>query len=387
MHNFVFHIPTEIYFGKGTQQNIGKIAKQYGSRVLLLYGSERVVKNGLLGELTKNLQQEDISVYKYGGIQANPLLSKAKEIAKYAIEERIELLIAVGGGSVIDTAKAVSIAAVNKADLWTYYEQGKEVPKALPVGCVVTMAATASEANCVSVLSHDSKKQKKMFAHPQLFPRFSILNPELTYTASPKQTAVGAIDIFSHAFERYFCLEQRGTLRNKLCGAIMQTVVAELPKAMESPCDYDSRAQLMWAATMAHSDMIGTEGVFACHEMSHVLTEEYGLAHGVALAILMPAWLKFMLPWHMDLLAEFAREVWGEELKGCDDVEASQEGIFKMQQFIGRCHLPLSLHEAGINTRNSERLAEKLLTGRDYVGEAFEKINKEGASIIFQMAE
>ena len=262
------------------------------------------------------------------------MLSTAEKICIFAKEKQIDLLLAVGGGSVIDTAKAVSIGSCYSGKLWDFYS-GKAVPeKALPIGVVLTMAATASEANCVSVLSNETIGKKTAFYHPLTYPKFALLNPELTYSVPARQSAIGGIDIFAHAFERYFHLGQKGILRDGLCTAVMKTVLAELPLVQQNPDDYDGRSQLMWAATMAHSDMIGAEGVFACHEMSHILTEEYDLSHGLALGILMPAWCKYILLDHAEEIAAFSQEVWDVPAEGKNAVAIAQDGISRFQDFI-----------------------------------------------------
>ena len=391
MKDFEFFLPTHIVFGKEAEEKAGELAVTYGRNILLLYGSERVVKNGLLRALQCDLEAHGASCETYGGITENPLLSTAEKICAFVKEKKIDLLIAVGGGSVIDTAKAVCIGSCYAGKLWDFYT-GKAVPQqALPLGVVLTMAATASEANCVSVLSNEKLGKKTAFYHPLTFPKFALLNPELTYSVPARQSAIGAIDIFSHAFERYFHLGQKGVLRSGLCTAVMKTVLAELPQVQQSPQDYDARSQLMWAATMAHSDMIGAEGVFACHEMSHVLTEEYDLSHGLALGILMPAWCKYMLLSHPQEIAVFSHEVWDVpyDSENSRNAEiAAQEGISRFQNFICSVGLPVTLREAGISNADSRKLAEKMLPDENaFVGENFQPLNQFDVQAIFELAK
>ena len=316
------------------------------------------------------------------------MLSTAEKICIFAKEKQIDLLLAVGGGSVIDTAKAVSIGSCYSGKLWDFYS-GKAVPeKALPIGVVLTMAATASEANCVSVLSNETIGKKTAFYHPLTYPKFALLNPELTYSVPARQSAIGGIDIFAHAFERYFHLGQKGILRDGLCTAVMKTVLAELPLVQQNPDDYDGRSQLMWAATMAHSDMIGAEGVFACHEMSHILTEEYDLSHGLALGILMPAWCKFILLDHAEEIAAFSQEVWDVPAEGKNAVAIAQDGISRFQDFICSVGLPVTLREAGISNVDSKWLAEKMLPDPEtVVGENFQPLYQYDVQAIFELAK
>lgn len=387
MKNFEFSMPTHIIFGKGAEKQVGTESTKWGKRVLILYGSERAVKNGLIPGIQKDIQKAGGESTLFGGIVENPLLSTAEEICDIVRESQIDMILAVGGGSVIDTAKAVSIGSCYEGSVWDFYSQKATPARAIPIGVVLTMAATASEANCVSVLSNEKIGRKLMYAHPLLFPKFSLLNPELTETVPARQTAIGAIDIFSHAFERYFHLEQKGTLRRYLCASVMKTVLEELPKVQQNLTDYDGRSQLMWAATMAHSDMIGTEGVFVCHEMSHILTEEFDLPHGLALGILMPAWCKYMLLTQEQEIAEFAQLIWDVKPEHKSFNTIAQEGIYCFQNFICSVGLPVTLREAGIIQADSKKLADKLLGEGEYLGETFQKMNRQDVQAVFELAK
>ena len=386
MENFLFSLPTNIIFGDHAEEEAGRMTSEYGTRALILYGSERIRKNGLLGKIEEQLAEHGVSCETFGGITENPLLSVAEQICDLVRKKQFDVLLAVGGGSVIDTAKAVSIGSCTETPLWDFYDQ-KAIPQnALPIGVVLTMAATASEANCTSVITNDRIHKKTVMGCPLTFPKFALLNPKLTFTVTPKQTAIGAIDIFSHAFERYFHLGQKGTLRRHLCTSVMKTVLEELPKAQENPEDYESRSQLMWAATVAHSNMIGTDGVFACHEMSHILTEEFGLPHGTALAILMPAWCSYMLPDHTAELAEFARDVWGVSGVGRPEEHVAREGILRFQRFLASRGLPLTLSEAGIESVSSRELADKTVSESGFLGESFAKLYRRDLQEIYEFA-
>lgn len=351
---------------------------------MILYGSDRIHNTGFLGQIEANIEKEGIHHVAMGGVRENPSLEFVARAIQFAKEQQVDAILAIGGGSVIDTAKSVSMGIKTDHSVWDFFEGKEEPEEAVPVGVILTMAATASEANPVAVLTNEQLKRKNAYAHPLLYPAFALLNPELTYTVPKRQTAIGAIDIFAHAFERYFHLEQQGTLRNKLCVAVMTTIMDELPKVLELPDNYDGRSQIMWAATMAHSDMIGTEGVFACHEMSHVLTEIFGMAHGEALAVLMPAWCRYMIPKQTAYVAAFARNIWGVDAY-LDDLSAAAEGVRRFENFMQACGLPVSMQEAGITEFNSYSLAEILLEGREYVGEAFEPVYLKDAAAIFEL--
>ncbi|MCI8280187.1 MAG: iron-containing alcohol dehydrogenase [Lachnospiraceae bacterium] len=386
MKDFQLCIPTNMIFGHDAQARAGELTAAWGTSALILYGSQRIVKSGLLKEITDQLEAHGVAWETFGGIQENPRLLEAEAACSLVKEKNIDVLLAIGGGSVMDLAKAVSIGCFQEESLWAFYE-GKAVPhKAIPLGAIPTMAATASEANPVSVLQNEALHQKRALRHPLLYPKFALLNPNLTCTVPSAQTAMGALDIFAHAFERYFHLGQKGTLRTHLCTAVMKTVREELPRVQEHPGDYDGRAQLMWAATMAHSDMVGFEGVFACHAMSHALTGEFNIPHGGALAILMPAWCKYMLPLYPRDMAEFAVRVWDVDRGELSEVSAAQEGISRFQDFICQSSLPVTLREAGIVHADSRILAEQAMGGKDWIGENYRGLSVEDVQRIFELA-
>lgn len=363
MKDFTFSFPTRVTFGRGAEEQAGRQSAPYGPNVMVLYGSERIRRSGLLDKLTAGLEARGMTVTPFGGIQENPLLSKAEEGCRLARANHITLLLAVGGGSVIDTAKAVSLGAKYSGSLWDLYTGRARARAALPIGVVLTAAATASEANCVSVLRHDTLHQKLALTEPLTYPKFALLDPVLTYTMPPAQTAACSLDIFSHAFERYFHKGQEGTLRSQMCAAVMRTVIQELPRALEQPDSYDARAQLMWAATVAHSNMLGFEGDFACHALSHVFTARFGLSHGTALGILMVAWCKLMLMTDLDAIARFSALVWGAD-PSQSQIQTAQNGISTFQQFLCDVGLPVTLREAGFGDASVEELAGDALPGR-----------------------
>ena len=386
MKDFEFAFPPKVVFGKDAHKRIGEFAIQYGSRAMLLYGSERIKRNGLLPDIIARLTELEIQVIEFGDIEENPTLAKAEEGCRLARTENIDMLIAIGGGSVIDTAKAISVGVHYEGSLWDLYEGSRAVSSALPIGVVLTIAATASEANCVSVLHNTQLGRKLSMTNPLIFPKFALMNPELTYTVPPYQTAAGSIDIFSHAFERYFHKEQSGALRDQLCAGVMRTVITELPKSLAHPDSYDARSQLMWTATVAHSNMLGFEGDFACHALSHVLTTQFGISHGTALGILMVAWCKFMLAEEEETIAKFAIQVW-QVSETAKLGQTAQNGIFEFQSFIYSVGLPVTLREAGFPEADAVRLAEKALDFTNgFIGGNFRRLYLRDIIGIFQIA-
>lgn len=370
MKDFSFDFPINILFGKDVQLQVGVKAAGYGKNAMILYGSDRIRRAGLFDSITEKLEQENIFWTAFGGISENPQLSKVREGIRLVRERNVDLLIAVGGGSVIDTAKAVSLGSYYDGDVWDLYTQKAKAEEVLPIGVVLTMAATASEANGVSVIWNKEENVKCALTDPRVRPKFALLNPELTYTVPACQTAAGAVDIFAHAFERYIVKEQQGTLRDYLCESIMKTVIKELPLVLEQPDSYEHRSQIMWAATMAHSDMIGKEGDYACHALSHIFTETFGLSHGAALAILMPAWCQLMGQMEPEGTEKIFRNVWGAD--GENYQELSRNGTGRFRRFIRDCGLSCTLHEAGFDVADYEEMALRAVKTKDgYIGGGF----------------
>ena len=386
MKDFEFSFPTKVIFGRNAHKRTGEFAALYGKNVMLLYGSQRIKKNGLLEDIKTQLASYGIRTTEFGGIEENPTLEIAEEACIVARKEKIDLLIAVGGGSVIDTAKAVSVGAIYSGALWDLYLGIGQASEALPIGIVLTLAATASEANCVSVLHNTQLGKKLSMTNPLTFPRFALMNPELTYSVPKYQTAAGSVDIFSHAFERYFHKEQSGTLRDLLCASVMRTVLSELPKALAQPDSYDARSQLMWTASVAHSNILGFEGDFACHALSHVLTTQFGICHGAALGILMIAWCKYMLSLEENTIAKFATQVWQVSENGTPS-QIAQNGIYEFQNFICSVGLPVTLREAGFTKAAPEQLALKAVSKADgFIGGNFRPLYLKDIIAIFQIA-
>ena len=362
------------------------MAARIGKRALILYGSERVLACGLMDVITSGLAACGVDYELFGGISQNPCISSAMEAAQAARRFKAGLILAVGGGSVIDAAKAAAVGYYANDRLPEIYEGRMAAEKALPIGVVLTLAATASEVNGVSVLRDDRTGRKMALTCPLTCPAFALMNPKLTFSVPPKQTAIGAVDAFSHAFERYFHKGQQGTLRSYMCEGAMKTIIQELPRALKEPDSYEARSQLMWTATVAHSDMLGKEGVYVCHAMSHVLTAAFGMPHGMALGVLMPAWCKYVMIRHPLDRAGFAEKVWDVEPAGRSAEHVAQEGIFRFQQFICNSGLPVTLREAGITSADSAALAGSLMAPDGVIGENYDKFDQKDIQAIFDLA-
>lgn len=379
MINFEFSLNTQIFFGRGTQLKTGELTAQYGKKVLIHYGSDRIKRNGILDEIVALLKKQNIEYIEFGGVNSNPDVELAQKGAELCKNKNIDMILAIGGGSVIDSAKAIAIGACSKKPIWEIYKNSLEVKEALPIGVVVTMPATASESNAMSVLSNYCVHEKRAFYCKNTLPKFAILNPEYTLSISTYNTAIAAIDIFSHAFERYFDLRRKSLLWDSMCEAVMKVIIEIAPKLMDNPEDYQMRSELMWAASVAHNNMLGPGGDFTSHELSHILTAEYGLPHGAALAIIMPAWCNYVLERHENKFTEFAKNVW--------NVNDGEKAIEQFVQFIQQLALPTNLKMAGIKDVDIDKLTSLAFKEENTViGGGTEQINEEAAKMIFKIA-
>lgn len=376
MYNFNMSIPTELYFGEDVELKAGDLMRQYGSKILIIYGSSRIFDEGLGGRLVDSLQKAGCTVVCRSGVRPNADIDFVEQTIEIVRSKGIEGILAVGGGSVIDTAKAVSAGSRYEGAVRQLYENPKAAPeKCLPIGAVVTMPASASESNEMSVVSDSMTGRKIAKPFKETRPKFALLNPALTLTISKFQTASGGFDIFSHAFERYFDLTRNSRLLDGLTESLMQTVVDLLPAVLEDPKNLQLRGELMLAATVAHNDMLGPGGDFACHEISHVLTEKYGIAHGSALAMILPAWCRRMSCASPERFCHFFERVWGVTGSSWDEI--IDNGIGEMKSFIRKIGLPLTVPK-GLYT--IEELVEVI--GRP--GGAFARLTEKDVEAILR---
>jgi len=392
MNNFEFEIPTKIKFGENALSFLPSLTEEFcklGNKVLVLYGSDRVRKNGLYRELENALRERGFDCIPFGGIMENPILSTVEEAIRVAREEGVAMILAIGGGSVIDSAKAIALGCCYDGPVWDFYDGKQSAAEALPLGVVLTMAATASEANGVSVIWNKEINVKKALTEPLTRPAFALLNPKLTGTVPASVTAAGAIDIFAHAFERYIDLEEENTLRNHLCEAVMLTVAEVLPKTLAEPDSYEYRSQLMWAATVAHSNMIGFHGDYACHALSHVLTACFGISHGMGLGMLMPAWCRYMLQIQPEGIRKLFEAVW-VNWKGNGTEGSIQDGIQEFEAFVRACGCPVNLREAkpdlSVDEIDLDALVKKAIpTEGGFIGGGYRKLYRGDVRAILEM--
>jgi alcohol dehydrogenase YqhD (iron-dependent ADH family) len=380
---FQYYAPTKVFFGKDTHLKVGEIITQYGYKTILLhYGGGSIVKNGIYDQVTAALKAAGLRVVELGGVQPNPKLSLVREGVKLCKEQGVELVLAVGGGSVIDSAKAIANGAVCDIDPWEFSLK-KQVPKsALPVGVILTLAASGSEMSSSCVITNEDGQLKRGFNSETNRPLFSILNPELTYTVSPYQTACGIVDIMMHTLERYFSNCPPTPLTDRIALALLKSVVEAGRAAMENPKDYEARAELMWAGSLSHNDLTscGRSSYLAVHQLEHEVSGMFdSVAHGAGLAVLFPAWAKVVYPAAPQRFAQYAKEVWGEE--------DGLEGIQATQNYFTSIGMPSHLSEFGIGEDSFEAMAEKCTAGGTITIGGLMGLNKEKLLEILHLAK
>lgn len=386
MENFVYQNSTKIIFGKDTEKNAGKEIKSFASNVLLHYGGGSIKKYGLFDKVKKSLEKSGLNVFELGGVQPNPRLKLVKEGIKLCRENDIDGILAVGGGSVIDSAKAISIGVPYDGDVWDFYTGKAVIEKAMPIGVVLTIPAAGSESSPASVITNEEGNLKRGTGSNLIRPRFSILNPETTYTLPEYQTLCGAADIMAHLMERYFTQTTNVDFTDRLIEATLKTMINNVPLALDEPENYGVRAQIMWAGTVAHSDLLGTgrEEDWASHDIEHELSGIYDVAHGAGLAVVFPAWMKYVYKENIERFAQFAVRVWGVEDDFQNPEQTALEGIKRIKNFFSFIGLPVTLEELNVPDDNLDLMAEKC-TVNGPVGN-FKKLYKEDVWNIYKLA-
>jgi alcohol dehydrogenase YqhD (iron-dependent ADH family) len=389
MDNFAFYAPTYFAFGKETENDTGKYVKRFGgSKVLIHFGSGSVIRSGLLDRVKKSLDKENIAYVELGGVQPNPrsgLVYKGIEIAR---SEGVDFVLAVGGGSVIDSAKAIALGVPYNGDFWDFY-QNKPVEEALPVGTILTIAAAGSEGSEKSVITHENGMLKRRAAGDIIRPKFSILNPALTQTLPPYQTACGITDIMAHVLERYLTNTKDVEVTDRLIEAIMLTMIQEGPKVMANPNDYEARANIMWAGMLAHNNVcgVGRTQDWASHDIEHELSALYDCAHGAGLAAVMPAVFTYNLKHDVMRFAQAAVRVWGCQMDFANPENTALAGIEALRQFVKSIGMPLTFKELGAKEEDIEKMAHMACHGDVRAGTVggFVKLNEQDVANIYRL--
>ncbi|MCC8018482.1 MAG: iron-containing alcohol dehydrogenase [Rikenellaceae bacterium] len=389
MVNFEYYNPARIVFGKDTESETGRLAKSCGAkRVLLHYGGGSIKRNGLYDKVVDSLRGAGLWFTELGGVKPNPRLSLVRAGIALCREQSIDFILAVGGGSTIDSAKAIAAGVVCKRDIWDYYMDGSLTPAgALPLGVVLTIPAAGSESSDSSVITNEEGNYKRYIGSEYLVPRFAILDPEVTFTMPPAQIANGCSDILAHLMERYFTRTPHVDFTDRLLEASMRTVLENGPLAIKNPCDYNVRAEIMWLGTIAHNNLLGTGriGDWASHDIEHELSAMYDIAHGAGLAIVFPAWMKYVNKAHRDKFVQLALRVFSVSLP-LDDADALvAEMIERLEGWYRRMGLPVRLHEAGVGSDRIGQMAARCVEGRGTVGN-FMKLSAEDIAAIYSLA-
>ena len=371
MLNFDLYTPARIVFGRDTQHRIGELIKPHATKVLLHYGGGSIKRSGLYDQVVKSLNDAGLPFVELGGVVPNPRLSLVHEGIELCKKEKVDLILAVGGGSAIDSAKAIAMGVYYEGDVWDIYDQRLDIKKALPVAIILTIPAAGSESSGDTVISNEETGRKYGYGHPLLRPLVSVMNPELFFTLPKDQVANGVADMMSHIFERYFTNTTHVDLTDALCEATLRTIIVNAPRLLDNRKDYNAWAEIGFAGTVAHNGLLGMgrEQDWACHNMEHELSAAYDVAHGAGLAVLTPAWMKYVYKDNIDMFAQFAIQVMGVA-KGLRDKEALvMEGIARLQEFYRLMGLPQTLKELGIDESRLEEMAKKC-TGEFYGREA-----------------
>lgn len=388
MDNFIFNNPTKIIFGKDTESLVGQEIKKYANKVLLHYGGGSIKKSGLYDRVMKSLKDAGVEVFELAGVQPNPRLHLVNEGIDICRKNNINFILAVGGGSSIDSAKAIAAGVPYEGNVWDFYDGTSEPKEALLVATILTIPAAGSEASHSSVITNEDGWYKRGLSNELLYPVFSILNPELTYTLPDYQTACGAADILAHIMERYFTSTQNVELTDRLCEAVYKTVVRNVPLVLKNPDDYNARAEIMWAGTVAHNNLLNTGrlGDWGSHDIEHELSGIYDIAHGAGLAIVFPAWMKYVYKRDIKRFAQYAQRIWNIDDNLFDLEDVALRGIAALENFLSSIGLPTRLSHANIDDAHLEEMADKCTaSGTQTVG-AVMKLNKNDVLNILKLA-
>lgn len=389
MINFKYYAPTKVIFGKDTVSQAGNLAKEYGAtKVLIHYGMGSVVRSGLLDMVKTSLDKSGISFELLGGVKPNPRLSLVYEGIELAKKHKVDFVVAVGGGSVIDSAKAIAFGMKNDFDVWDLYIGKAVATDCAPIGTILTISAAGSEMSNGTVITNEDGWLKRAYGHELCRPKFSILNPELTYTLPAYQTSCGAADILMHTMERYFSTEKTMEITDSIAEAIIKTVMRNIKKALANPTDYNARAELMWSGSLSHNDLTGCGGIgdWSTHDIEHELGGMFDVAHGAGLAAVWSSWARFVLNVDAERFAKFASNIFDIHMD--TEKETALAGIKAMEEFYNSINMPKNISELGIKLTDEQidKLADKATNGNTATLGNFKKLNKDDIKTILTMA-
>jgi len=385
MQSFVFHTPTEIIFGKNSEEKTAQLVKKYGgTKIFIVYGGGSVVKSGLLKKITDLLETENLQYYLFGGVKPNPLLSHARNGVKSAVDFNADFILAVGGGSVIDTAKAIAHGAKNPdIDIWKFWKRETEVTKSLPLGVVLTISAAGSETSLSAVLTNAETGEKRGLGTDFNRPRFAVMNPELTYTVPKYQIACGIADIFMHTLDRYFTQADGNEFTDAIAAALLKNVIKNGPVVLSEPDNYDAVSEVMWCGSLSHNGItgLGRPMDFSVHQLGHELSGRFDVPHGASLTTMWGSWAKYVCNINQARFAKYAKEIWG--------AENADEGIVKTVEFFKSIGMPTCFSELGIGLQSETVIDEMadscVFHGKRLVGN-FKPLDKGDIVSIYELA-
>ncbi len=390
MNNFTFYAPTYFVFGKEEEKKAGHYVKRFGgTKVLIHYGGGSVVRSGLLDRVKASLKEENIEFVELGGVAPNPRSGLVYEGIELCRREKVDFVLAVGGGSTIDSSKAIAAGTVYDGDFWDFF-QGKPITEALPVGTILTIAAAGSEGSYNSVITKEEGMFKRGAAGEAIRPVFSIMNPALTQTLPAFQTACGVADIMAHLFERYFTTTEEVEVTDRLIEALLMTVVHEAPRVIEDPDNYEARANIMWAGMMAHNNScgVGRTQDWASHSIEHELSAVYDCTHGAGLAVIFPAWMTYTMKQNVDRFVQLAVRVWNCKPDEANPENTAREGIRCLKEFFEKLGLPTNFEQLGAKEEDIESMAHNACWGDGRKGTlgVFMKLDQKMVEDIYRLA-
>ena len=391
MQNFDFYTPTRMIFGKDTQKQVGKIVKEYGfKKVLVHFGGASAKKSGLLDQVTDALEAEGIAYVTLGGVQANPTLAMPKEGIELCKKEGVDMILAVGGGSVIDSSKCIADGVGNPdTDVWNFFIGQGAPKKALPVGVILTLSASGSEMSASCVITNEEQGLKRGFNSVTHRPLFSICNPELTYTVSKFQTGCGTVDIMMHTLERYFSLGGDTPLTDRIAEGLLKTVIEAGKVADKEPDNYEARASLMWAGSLSHNGLtgLGRDFFMQVHQLEHELSGMYPrIAHGAGLSALWPSWARYVCAGDVNRFARYAVNVWNIDMDFENPMNTALAGIQATEDFFKSLGMPTSLKELDVEPEKIEEMAVKCTNYGKRTLPGIKVLGKEEMMEIYRMA-
>ncbi|MDP2426077.1 MAG: iron-containing alcohol dehydrogenase [Candidatus Izemoplasmatales bacterium] len=389
MENFQFYSPTKFIFGKDTQHQVGSLVQSRNAKkVLIHYGGGSVVKSGLLQQIQDSLSQSKVKYLVLGGAMPNPRSSLVYEGIDLCKKEGVDFVLAVGGGSAIDSAKAIALGSMYDGDFWDFYDRKAKITKALPVGVVLTIPAAGSEGSTASVITHENGMLKRGTGSDLLRPVFAIINPELTYTLPMYHASAGVVDMMSHIFERYLTKTTAVELTDHMCEGVLKAIIDAARVMVKHPSDYDARATICWAGTIAHNGILGVgrQEDWSTHILEHELSAFYDVSHGAGLAVMFPAFMKYTLHEDVNRYVRLAVQVWNVVNDPTDPYGVALEGIARFERFLKEIGMPLTLQDLGAKKEDIDKLIEKLEHNKGTSFGSFKLLTLEDAKKIYLLA-